>query len=108
MLALCPERCLLHHKSIDNAHKILFLVTGGNVKFAVSQRLIFHPFNYLSETRLYRGNAIIQILYSRLKKNYWRQQNLSRENSIWFQSELYYCPKIVAGRSDANQQASLA
>jgi len=32
MLALCPGRCLLHHKGIENDQTIF-----GNVKFAVSQ-----------------------------------------------------------------------
>jgi len=33
MLALCPGRCLLHRKGIENKQKTIF----GNVKFAVSQ-----------------------------------------------------------------------
>jgi len=37
MLALCPVRCLLHHKAIENDQTIFFYVTAGNVKFAVSQ-----------------------------------------------------------------------
>jgi len=32
MLALCPGRCLLHHKGIENNQTIF-----GNVKFAMSQ-----------------------------------------------------------------------
>jgi len=32
MLALCPGRCLFHHKGIENDQTIF-----GNVKFAVSQ-----------------------------------------------------------------------
>jgi len=32
MLALCPGRCLLHHKGIENDQTIF-----GKVKFAVSQ-----------------------------------------------------------------------
>jgi len=47
-----------------------FHVTGGKRKLAVglSQWQNSHPFNFLYETRLYRGNEILQILYSRLKK----------------------------------------
>ena len=41
---------------------------GGKVKFAVSQRPNSHPVNFLYETRLCRGNAILEILYSKLKK----------------------------------------
>jgi len=32
ILALCPGRCLLHHKGIENDQTIV-----GNVKFAMSQ-----------------------------------------------------------------------
>ena len=65
ILALCSGRYLLHHKDIENDQAIF-----GNVKFAVSQWPISHAYNFLYETRLYRGNAILEILYSRLKKNY--------------------------------------
>ena len=41
MLALCPGRCLLHHKGIDNDQTIF-----GNVKFAMSQRSNSHAFNF--------------------------------------------------------------
>jgi len=41
---------------------------SGKVKFAVSQRPTSHPLNFLYETRVYRGNAILEILYRRLKK----------------------------------------
>jgi len=37
MLALCPGRCLLHHKGIENDQTIFLHVTAGNVKFAVGQ-----------------------------------------------------------------------
>ena len=37
MLALCPGRCLLHRKGIENDQSIFFHVTAGNVKFAFSQ-----------------------------------------------------------------------
>jgi len=36
MLALCPGRCLLHHKGIENDQTIFFHVTARNVRFAVS------------------------------------------------------------------------
>jgi len=69
MLALCPGRCLLHHKGIENYYQTIFShVTAGNVKFAVSQWPTSQPFNFLYETRLYRGNAILKILYRRLEK----------------------------------------
>jgi len=68
MLALCPGRCLLHHKGIENDQTIFFHVTAGNMKFAVSQWPTSHPFNFLYETRLYRGKTDLKILYSRLKK----------------------------------------
>ena len=43
----------------------------SNVKFAVSQwPTSVHPLNFLYETRLYRGKAILEIRYSRAKKNY--------------------------------------
>ena len=63
MLALCPGRCLLHHKGIENHQTIFFHVTAGNVKFAVSQSPNFHPLHFLYETRLYRGNAILERAY---------------------------------------------
>ena len=63
LLALCPGRCLLHHKSIENNPTIF-----GNLKFAVIQWPNSHTFNFLYEMRLYRGNAILEMLYSRLKK----------------------------------------
>ena len=63
------------------------------MKFAVSQRPNSHPFNFLYETRLYRGNAILEILYSKLETaEYWPIK------SIWFLAKLNFCPKIVAGR----------
>ena len=68
MLAPYSGWCLLHHKGIKNDQTIFFHVTAGNVKFAVRQWPNFHTFNLLYETRLYRGNAILEILYSRLKK----------------------------------------
>jgi len=37
MLVLCPGRCLMYHKGIENDQTISFHVTAGNVKFAVSQ-----------------------------------------------------------------------
>jgi len=37
MMALCPGRCVLHHKGIENDQTIFFHVTAGNVKFAMSQ-----------------------------------------------------------------------
>ena len=67
-LALCPGSCLLHHKGIENDHTIFFHVTAGNVKFSVNQWPTSHPFSFLYETRLYRSNAILEILCSRLKK----------------------------------------
>jgi len=67
MLVFCPGRCLLHHMGIENDQTIVFHVTAGNLKFAVSQSPNSHPFNFLYETRLYHGNAILDILYSRLK-----------------------------------------
>ena len=51
-----------HHKDIENDQKIFFHVTAGNVKFAVSQWPNFQPLNFLCETRLYRGNAVLEIL----------------------------------------------
>ena len=63
MLALCPGKYLLHYKGIENDQTIF-----GNVKFAVSQWPNSHTLIFLYETRLYRGNAVLGILYSRLKK----------------------------------------
>ena len=37
MLALCPGRCLLHHKGIEYDQTIFFHVTAGNVKFAIRE-----------------------------------------------------------------------
>jgi len=68
MLALCPGRCSLHRKGIEIDQTIFFHVTAGNVMYAVSQWPNSHPFNFLYETRLYRDNAILEILYSELKK----------------------------------------
>jgi len=68
MLVLRPGRFLLHHKNIENYQIISFHVTAGDVKFAVSQWPNSHPFNFLYEKRLYGGNEILKILYSRLKK----------------------------------------
>jgi len=47
ILAFCPERCLLHHKGIENDQTIFARVTAGNVKFAVSQWPNSHPVNFL-------------------------------------------------------------
>jgi len=54
---------------------------------------------FLYETRLYRGNAILEILYSRLKKKLETAECWSIK-SIWFRAELNFCPKIVAGRQE--------
>ena len=54
---------------------------------------------FLYETRLYRGNAILEILYSRLKKKFETAECWSIK-SIWFRAELNFCPKIVAGRQE--------
>jgi len=69
MQALYPGRCLLHNNGIENGQTIFFHVTAGNVKFAVSQLPNSQPLNFLYETRLYRGNAILDILFSSLTKN---------------------------------------
>jgi len=61
---------VLHHKGIENDQTIFVHVTVGNVKFAVSQWPNSHPFNFLYEARLYRGNTILEILNSKLKTNY--------------------------------------
>jgi len=42
----------------------------GNAKFAVSKWPNSQSFNFLHASWLYRGNAILEILYSRLKNNY--------------------------------------
>jgi len=60
MVALGPGRCLLHHKGIENDQ-----TTFGNVKFAVSQWPNSHTFIFY-QTWLYRGNAILEKLYSNL------------------------------------------
>jgi len=62
MVALCPGSCLLHLQGIEYYQKIYSHVTGGNVKFALSQRPTSHPFIFLFETRLYRGDAILEIV----------------------------------------------
>jgi len=41
MLALCPGRCLLHHKGIEYDQIIFFHVTAVNVKFAVESMTKF-------------------------------------------------------------------
>ena len=58
-----------------------------------------HPFNILYETWLYRGNAILEILYSRLKNFVETAEYGSRKN-VWFRAELNFCPKIVSGSPD--------
>ena len=50
-LALCPVRCLLHYKGIENDQTILFHVTAGNVKFAVMTKF--------SSTEFFVRNATI-------------------------------------------------
>jgi len=49
MLALCPGRCLLYRKGIENNQTLFFHVTAGNVKFAVSQSPNFHPFTFCTK-----------------------------------------------------------
>jgi len=68
MLALRPGRCFLHHKGIENDQRWFFHVTAGNIKFAVINRQFLIHSIFLHVTRVYRGNAILEILYSRLKK----------------------------------------
>jgi len=41
MLALCPGRCLLHHKGIENDQTIFFHVTAGNVNLQLVNDQIF-------------------------------------------------------------------
>ena len=82
-----------HWKWSDN----IFHVTAGNVKFAVGQWPNFHPCNFLYETRLYRGNAVSEIPYSRLKKinrDSWIMVDKKHLISCWVE----LCPKIAAGR----------
>jgi len=45
-----------------------YCITNINAKFAVSQRPNSNTFKFLYEMRLYRGNAISEMLYGRLKK----------------------------------------
>ena len=53
---------------------------------------------------LYRGNGILEILYSRLKKNYFTGSRIwVDERSISFRAELNFCPEIFAGKPDADQ-----
>jgi len=84
MLALCPGRCLLHHKGIKNDQIIFFHVTAGNVKFAVSQLPNSFSFIFLYETRptVYRGNAMLEVLYSRLKKKLFETAEYLSTKSI--------------------------
>jgi len=100
MLALCPGRCLLHHKRHWKLSDNFFSRHSVKREVSSSQWSNSHPFNFLYETRLYHGNAILQILYRRLKENYWRQQNIGRWKSIWFRGELSFCPKIIVGRQE--------
>jgi len=65
------------------------------VKFAVSQRPNSHPFNFLYETRLYRGNAMLEMLYGRLKKIIRASRFHWSIKNIRFFAELNYCQKLL-------------
>jgi len=76
MLALCPGRCLLHHTGIAN-DQITFPRHGGKLEVC-SESVTKFSFNFLYETRLYRGKASLEILDSKMKKNCLRQHNTGR------------------------------
>jgi len=99
MLALCPGRSLLHHKGIENGQTIFFHVAAGNVKFAVSQWPNSQPLNFLYETRLYRGNATLDILYRKLKKSIRDSRILVDEKASDFVLSWTFVQKLLlAGR----------
>jgi len=101
MLALCPVRCLLHHKVIEIDQTTFFHVTAGNTKFAVSQWPNFQPFKFLYETRLYGGNAILEmgLLCSRLKKIITDSRILVDEKAFDFVLSWAFVQKLLlAGR----------
>jgi len=66
MLALCPGRCLLHHKGIAN-DQITSPRRSGK-REVCSESVTKFSFNFLYETRLYRGKASLEILYNKTKK----------------------------------------
>ena len=78
----------------------VFHVTAGNAKFAVSQWPT-SPADFLYETRLWRGNAISEIFYSRLKKTLLETAMGRQKKHLisWWAEHL----SNIAGRSDANQ-----
>jgi len=78
-MVLFRGRCLLHHRGIENDQAIFFHVTAGNVKFIVCSESMTNfcsSIQLLYETRLCRGNAILEVLYSRLTK-------FIRDSRIW-------------------------
>jgi len=98
MLALWPGRFLLHYKGIENDQTIF-----GIVKFAVSQWPNSHTCKFfLCETRPYRGNAILEILYSRLKKIIRESRMLVDKKASDFVLSWPFVQKFVAGIGRGN------
>ena len=82
MLALYPGKCLLHHKGIENDQTIFFPRHREKREVCSESMTKFSSIQFLHETRLYRGNAILEILYSKLKTNYSTQQEYWSIKSI--------------------------
>jgi len=83
MLALCTGKCLFPHMGTENNQTMFFHVTAGNVKFVLCSETMTMT-NFCSSTQFFlrntthRANVILEILYSRLKNFYERQQNMGR------------------------------
>jgi len=70
MLELYPEKCLLHHKGIENDLTIFLPRRSAKREVCCESMTKFSPIQFLYETRLYRSNAILEILHSKLKTNH--------------------------------------
>ena len=70
MLALYPGKCLLHHKGIENDETIFLPRHSAKREVCFESMTKFSSIQFLYETLLYRGNAILEILHSKLKTNH--------------------------------------
>jgi len=68
--ALYPEKCLLHHKGIENDQTMFLPRHSAKREVCCESMTKFSSIQFLYETRLYRGNAIVEILHSKLKTNH--------------------------------------
>ena len=60
MLAVCPGRCLLHHKGIENDQTIFFHVTAGNVKICSESTTKFSSVQFFVRNATSRNTVGLQ------------------------------------------------